>query len=61
MDKADEIILELLWHNCGEYKLGPHKHIDTCCIKANEEACNYLRSKGILTTKNGRIYYEIKT
>lgn len=57
----DELLLDVLFQSCGNQEFKGNKpigkpKIDNCCLKAYEEACDYLTAKGYLKTKNGRIY-----
>jgi len=52
MDKQDELLLDVLVQAC-QNKDG---EIDNQCLSAYEEACNYLKEKGILEEVNSRIY-----
>lgn len=57
---TEDIIFELLWQECGVLQVLSMKetgrYIDNKCMSCYEEACSYLKSKGYLKTKNGRIY-----
>jgi len=50
--KYDELLLDVIFQACG---IEDNK-IDNQCLSAYEEACDYLASKGLITTDNGRIY-----
>ncbi len=52
MDKQDELLLDVLNQACGD----GNGEIDNQCLSAYEEACNYLKKKGILEEVNSRIY-----
>ena len=49
----DELILDILIQACGN-DVGTE--IDNKCLRAFEDACDYLTHKGYLQTLNGRIY-----
>ena len=49
---AEEQLINVLYECCG-IKEGV---IDNGCLSTYEDACDYLASKGLLTTNNGRIY-----
>lgn len=51
--ELNDILLNVLWQACGNVK---DNVIDTDCLSAMENACQYLKQKGILDTKNGRTY-----
>ena len=50
MDKIDELLLDVLNQACGDGE------IDNQCLSTYEEACNYLKKKGILEEVNSRIF-----
>lgn len=52
MNKQDELLLDVLNQACGNGE----GEIDNQCILAYEEACDYLKKKGILEEVNSRIY-----
>lgn len=52
MDEQDELLLDVLNQACGNGE----GEIDNQCISAYEEACDYLKKKGILDEVNSRIY-----
>jgi len=52
MNKYDELLLDVLNQACGNGE----GEIDNCCLNAYEEACEYLKSKGILYETNSRIF-----
>lgn len=64
-NEFDELLLDVLYQACGTQHFKGNKavgkpKIDNCCLKAYEDACDYLTEKGYLKTKNGRIYTLIK-
>ena len=52
MNKYDELLLDVLNQACGD----ENGEIDNQCTSAYEEACDYLKKKGILEEVNNRIY-----
>ncbi|HEC66250.1 MAG TPA: hypothetical protein ENI23_13245 [bacterium] len=52
MDEFDELLLDVLNQACGD----GNGEIDNQCLSTYEEACNYLKKKGILEEVNSRIY-----
>ena len=52
MDKQDELLLDVLNQACGD----GNGEIDNQCLSAYEEACDYLKKKGILEEVNSRIF-----
>ena len=60
LKEADEILLDVLYQACADVEKGLDVFIDNQCISAYEDACKYLEKKGLLKTKNGRIYYLVK-
>jgi len=52
MNEQDAILLDVLNQACGN----GNGNIDNMCVSAYEDACNYLKKKGILEEFNSRIY-----
>lgn len=52
MDEQDELLLVVLNQACGD----GNGEIDNQCLSSYEEACDYLKKKGILEEVNSRIY-----
>ena len=52
MDKFDELLLDVLNQACGD----GDGEIDNQYLSAYEEACDYLKKKGVLEEVNSRIY-----
>jgi len=52
MNECDELLLDVLYQACGDGK----GEIDNQCLSAYEDACEYLKKKGILEEVNSRIY-----
>jgi len=52
MEEQDELLLDVLNQACGD----GNGEIDNQCLSAYEDACNYLKKKGILEEVNSRIY-----
>jgi len=50
MDEFDELLLDVLNQACGDGNGG----IDNQCLSAYEEACDYLRNKGLLDKVNDK-------
>lgn len=55
-DEYDELLLDVLNQACGNRE----GKIDNQCLSAYEDACNYLKKKGLLFEVNSRIYNIIK-
>ncbi len=52
LKESDELLLEVLNQACGD----GDGEIDNQCLSIYEEACNYLKKKGLLEEVNSRIY-----
>ena len=52
INKYDELLLDVLNQACGDGE----GEIDNQCVSSYEEACDYLKKKGILDEVNSRIY-----
>ena len=57
MEEQDELLLEVLNQACGN----GDGEIDNQCLSSYEEACDYLKKKGILEEVNSRIYNIVDT
>ena len=50
--ECDELLIDVLNQICGDGE----GEIDNQCLSAYEEACKYLKKKGLLKEVNSRIY-----
>jgi hypothetical protein len=57
MNKEHDIILDMLWQECGIRDSSTFPSIDNHCLSCYEFACHYLKEKGYLTEVNPRIYH----
>jgi hypothetical protein len=52
MNETDQILLDVLNQACGD----GNGEIDNMCLSAYEDACEYLKKKGLLEEVNSRIF-----
>jgi len=56
-NEADDIILDMLWQECGNRDSSTFPSIDNACMSCYERACQYLKEKGYLEEVNPRIFH----